>query len=77
MKKAKKDGMNENELASYCKSSLEKKGVDFSKGVIDVSFARQLGNSSWGKIDFLAKYLRNFVIGVREYGKRNNGYEGG
>jgi len=49
--------------------SLETKNVsiDQKKKVIDISFARHLGNKSWGCIDFLKNYNGYRVFGFSKY----------
>lgn len=47
--------------------SLQRKGVHFKNNEIDLSDARELGNGSLGKLDFLVNYCR-YVIRFDSYG---------
>lgn len=45
------------------KEKLEKKSVNFTKGLLDISNAHDLGNSSWGLIDYISKEFGIAIIG--------------
>ena len=66
--------MNGRELTlERCMITLQKKGVVIEKipgteiHEIDVSHARNLGNGSWGMIDFLTCQYRMFLCGLDDY----------
>ena len=57
------------------KAGLAKKRVFVDAATIDVSRASDLGNSSWGKIDFLVKHKGYHLTGMSEYKKQFNSEE--
>ncbi|WP_428743127.1 hypothetical protein [Tenacibaculum sp.] len=48
--------------------SLSKKNVSISGKVIDLVHAKELGNGSWGKIDYLVNHC-NYNLIKNGYGK--------
>lgn len=63
--------LNENQ----CIRSLMKKGAKHTRGnidLIDISSCKNLGNKSWGMIDFLDNHCYDIgIIGKGKYMERN------
>ena len=74
--------MNGRELTvDQCVKSLSRKGViieKVSQGItqLDITYARRLGNGSWGMIDFLTGQYRMFLCGLDDYAQKQ-GKKGG
>ena len=49
---------------------MENNTYELTQGCICVNNANELGNSSWGKIDFLTKYRLFSLFGAGTYKKR-------